>query len=246
MKLRTLIIDDEPIALEKLKSYVSRVPFLELTAQCASGIEATNILGNNNIDLIFSDINMPDLNGLELVESLTNPPMIVFITAYSQYAVDSYKLNAIDYLLKPYSFSDFQRAANKAYDTYVLRNRNNANDKNVSDDTASVFVKVEGKYLRIQPDQIRYIKGYGEYLQLFLTTRERPVLTLSSFAAIREILPDSFIQTHRSYLVNINHISQVERSRLVMDCNTVIPISDSQKQTFHTYLHDHAIGSIKT
>lgn len=228
--------------MEKLKNYVERVPFLELAGHCSSGIEAISRMGADDIDLIFSDIEMPDLNGLDFVRSLTNPPMIVFITAYSQYAVDSYRLDAIDYLLKPYSFTDFQRSANKARDIYTLRHKSAEAGNANSDETSPIFVKVEGKYLRILPDEIRYIKGYGEYLQLYLTTRERPILTLSSFAAIRELLPDSFIQTHRSYLININHISQVERSRVVMDCDTEIPISDSQKQTFHAYLHDRAIG----
>lgn len=118
MKIKTLIIDDEPIALEKLKSYVGKVPFLELTGECESAMDAIKILSETQVDVIFTDINMPDLNGLEFVSSLSNPPIVVFITAYAQYAVESYKLAAVDYLLKPYGFADFQRSANKVLEFY--------------------------------------------------------------------------------------------------------------------------------
>ena len=189
MKLRTLIIDDEPIALEKLRSYVEKVPFLELAAACHSGIDAMAVLAAEKIDLIFTDIDMPDLNGMELAGSLADAPMIVFTTAYAQYAVDSYRLSAVDYLLKPYSFADFQRAANKAL---AQAQRDGADTQR---EAGSVFVKVDYRYVRVKLDDIRYIKGFGEYLQIFTTSQPEPMMTLSSFASmaqkLRHIRPHS-------------------------------------------------------
>ncbi len=120
MKIRTLVIDDEPIALDKLRAYVEKVPFLELSGACRSGLEAINFLSDNEVDVIFTDINMPDMSGMEFIGSLTKVPMVVFITAYADYAVDSYRFSAVDYILKPYSFADFQRAANKVLDRFNL------------------------------------------------------------------------------------------------------------------------------
>lgn len=245
MKLRTLIIDDEPIALEKLRNYVGKVPFLELVGAAHNGIEATSIITNQQVDVVFTDINMPDMSGMDFIASLTSQPLVVFITAYSDYAVESYKLSAVDYLLKPYGFTDFQRAANKVLEQYKLRTERGS----VSPETSaissvgdSIFVKVDYRYVRVKLFDIRYIKGYGEYLQIFTTGSSAPLLTLSSFNSIKEKLPSNFIQVHRSYIVNMNAIESISKNRIVMDADTYIPIGDSYKDTFLTYLNTHAIG----
>lgn len=235
MKLRTLIIDDEPIALEKLRSYVEKVPFLELVASCRNGMEALDFMSGTDIDVVFTDINMPDLNGLDFVESLTVAPMVVFTTAYAEYAVDSYRLQAVDYLLKPYGFKEFQRAANRVFDHF------SAKRKTVSADD-SIFVKVDYRFVRVKLSDIRYIKGYGEYLQIYLEGVSAPLLTLSSFAAVMENLSDNFLQVHRSYIVNMNRVGQISRSRIVMDADTYIPVGDSYKNGLQEYLSTHAIG----
>ena len=237
MKLRTLIIDDEPIALEKLRSYVEKVPFLELAAACHSGIDAMAVLAAEKIDLIFTDIDMPDLNGMELAGSLADAPMIVFTTAYAQYAVDSYRLSAVDYLLKPYSFADFQRAANKAL---AQAQRDGADTQR---EAGSVFVKVDYRYVRVKLDDIRYIKGFGEYLQIFTTSQPEPMMTLSSFASMAQKLSDSFLQVHRSYIVNMDHVEQVGRNRLVMTDGEHIPVGDSYKSALSDYLRSRSVGS---
>ena len=237
MKLRTLIIDDEPIALEKLRSYVEKVPFLELAAACHSGIDAMAVLAAEKIDLIFTDIDMPDLNGMELAGSLTDAPMIVFTTAYAQYAVDSYRLSAVDYLLKPYSFADFQRAANKAL---AQAQRDGADTQR---EAGSVFVKVDYRYVRVKLDDIRYIKGFGEYLQIFTTSQPEPMMTLSSFASMAQKLGDSFLQVHRSYIVNMDHVEQIVRNRLVMTDGEHIPVGDSYKSALSDYLRSRSVGS---
>lgn len=237
MKLRTLIIDDEPIALEKLAGYVAKVPFLELVASCQGGFEALDYLADNEVDLIFTDISMPDLSGMEFVRSLARVPMIVFTTAYQEYAVDSYRLSAVDYLLKPYGFADFQRAANKALDLFRSRRPSEATPA-----PGPLFVKVDYHYVRVLPEEIRYIKGYGEYLQIYLDEARQPLVTLSSFAAVRDRLPESFLQVHRSYIVNMDRISTIERGRIFMDPETIIPIGESYKGDFQQYIATHSIG----
>ena len=209
MKLRTIVVDDEPIALEKLSAYARKVPFLELIGAYSSACEAMAVLTSPEItvDLMFTDINMPDLSGLDLISTLPSPPMVVFTTAHAQYAVESYRLAAIDYLLKPYSFADFQRAASRAL------------------------------------ERLRYIKGYGEYLQLYVEGNASPLLTLSSFAAISDRLSASFLQVHRSYIVNMDCVEQISRGRIIMDADTYIPVGDSYKTALQQWLRDHSVGT---
>ncbi|MBD5345742.1 MAG: response regulator transcription factor [Bacteroides sp.] len=248
--LRTLIIDDEPIALEKLRNYVDKLPFLELTGACRDGVEAARFLAETPVDLVFTDINMPDLNGLELVESLHGKaPMIVFTTAYAQYAVDSYKLAAVDYLLKPYSFADFQRAASKAYaiaqrDSLSAQQAAPPAEPATQATSDSLFVKIDYRYVRINTADIRYIKGYGEYLQIFVTNQPAPLITLSSFSAIAGKLPANFLQIHRSYIVNMNHVEHIVRNRVVMGADEYLPIGDSYKNTLTSWLRGHTVGPV--
>lgn len=247
MKLRTLVIDDEPIALEKLRSYASKVPFLELVGACRNGIEATDVAMKEKVDLVFTDINMPDMSGMDFVASLTNPPLVVFITAYAEYAVDSYRLSAVDYLLKPYGFADFQRAANKALEQYSLRaSKADAADVEAKASAGAdkcIFVKVDYRYVRVSLDDISYIKGYGEYLQIYTAGNPSPLLTLSSFSAIKEKLPANFLQVHRSYIVNMNAIDSISKNRVIMDADTYIPVGESYKEAFLAYLSAKSIGS---
>lgn len=230
MSIRTLIIDDEPIALEKLKSYTEQIPALYLEKECSDGLEALNYLNEHDVDLIITDINMPDLNGVDLIKSLKGSPFVIFITAYSEFAVDSYSVSAVDYLLKPYSFVDFSRAVNKVVERFQAKKKGGMEYRD------SLFVKVDHRLMRVEIPSIRYIKGYGEYLQIFIEDKSHPIVTLSSFASIKEKLPDNFIQVHRSYIVNVNHIEVVDRKRIVMDKDTEIPVGDSYKNMLQDYL----------
>lgn len=241
MKLRTLIIDDEPIALEKLKNYVQKTGFLELVCACDSPSAALDYLSAQNVDVIFTDINMPDLNGLEFVSTLRSKPMVVFITAYPQYAVESYKVSATDYILKPYSFADFQRAANKVFD---LAQKSKSAMASVSS-SEPLFIKTDYRYIKVNPADIRYIKGYGEYLQIYLVGSDNPLLTLSNFSSILKRLPSQFLQIHRSHIVNMDRAEIVERNRVVMDKDTYLPVSDSYKSAFQEYLSSRSIGKNK-
>lgn len=240
MRLKTIIIDDEPDALDKLQSYAKRIPFLELVAKCNGTSEALEYMSDHDVDLIFTDIEMPDVNGVSFIESLTQRTMVVFITAYPEYALDGFRLSAVDYIVKPYSLPDFQRAANKALEVYQSRHPHQP----MRTENDSIFVKTETRFERFFLRDIRYIKGYGEYLQLYIKDRPRPVLTISSFAAIMDRLSPEFIQVHRSYIVNVNHIEKVERSRVIMDADTYIPVGNIYRDDFFRYLLSHAVGKV--
>lgn len=247
MKLRALIIDDEPLALEKLSSYVEKVPFLELVAKCMSAVDAIAVMSAEPIDVIFTDINMPDLSGMEFVNSLSSSPMVVFITAHASYAAESYRVSAVDYLLKPYGFADFQRAANKVLEQYSLRHpKTESSNADAPRHDGSLFVKIDYRYIRISLSDITYIKGYGEYLQIFTAGNPSPYVTLSSFAAIREKLSPNFLQIHRSYLVNMDAVERIERSRIVMEEDTWLPVGDSYKTVLQDYLASHSVGQKKS
>lgn len=242
--LNTIIIDDEPMALEKMKFYVEKISFLNLAGVFSSAIDATEALNSGDIDLVITDINMPDFNGIELIKSLETTPMVIFTTAHSQYAVESYKLSAIDYLLKPFSFGDFSRATHKAlrFHTSINEKHQTAEDNPIPDQ--SIFIKTDYKYVRVDFNDIQYIKGYGEYLQIFLLSSTSPLVTLSSFSAIKKRLPGFFIQVHRSYIVNMNHVAQIDRNRLHIVPDNYIPVSDGFKPAFQKYLSSHSIGRI--
>jgi DNA-binding LytR/AlgR family response regulator len=249
--IRTLIIDDEPIALEKLHNYVAKTPFLTLAGECRDGFEALEFTAANEVDLIITDINMPDLNGLEFIRTLDPKPMAIFTTAHPQYALESYSVSAVDYLLKPFGFADFHRAVQKAqalHDALAIKRGSyhvsHHEEERGTGQPESLFVKVDYRYVRVSLADIRFIKGYGEYLQIFVRGKSAPLVTLSSFAAVRERLTEDFLQVHRSYIVNMNHVEQIERSRLIMDAENVIPVSDSFKQAFQQYLATRAVGKI--
>lgn len=241
MKLKTLIIDDEKFALEKLQIYVKSIPFLELVAACSGTTEALSYLGNENVDVIFTDIDMPDINGIRFVESLPNRPYIVFITAYSEYAVDGFRLSATDYLMKPYDLADFQRAANKVLEAYK---KDNTRPAAAHADSNSLFIKVENKFIRLDMANIRYIKAFGEYLQVFAEERKCAYMTLGSFNDIMRHLNRNFVQVHRSYAVNMDKIVRIEKNRIVMDEETYIPVSDTYRQSFINYLQSRSVGKL--
>ena len=216
-------------------------PQLDLIGACDSSFEAMEFVNKGDVDLIITDINMPDLNGLDFVKTLKNPPMVIFITAYADYAVESYSVSAVDYLLKPYGYVEFSRAVHKAAEAFALR-KVAATPSERKEDADSIFFKVDYRYVRVSLSDIRYIKGYGEYLQVYVEGEKNPIVTLSSFAAIKERLTDSFLQVHRSYIVNMKRVEQIERSRVVMDADTYIPVGESYKTAFQEYLARHSAG----
>lgn len=237
MMIKCLIIDDEPIALEKLSNYVDRVPYLELQGRCSSAHEASAFMEDNKVDAIFIDVNMPDMNGLEFVRSLTEPPLVVFVTAYSDYAVESYKVRAVDYLLKPYGFEDFQRAACNLKKQYELVC--NGKDKKGSE-PESIFMKVDYRYVRVVLNDILYIEGMNEYLRVHIRNSD-PILVHTTFKQMNECLPSNFVQIHRSYVINMDQMLEVERSMVLMSNGTRLSVSDGNKEAFMQYLAQHSL-----
>jgi DNA-binding LytR/AlgR family response regulator len=233
--IQVLAIDDEPLALQQLASYIEKIPFLHLVAQCQSALEARRIMESEMVDAIFVDINMPDLNGMDFVRSLAAPPLVVFTTAYSEYAIDGFKVNAIDYLLKPFGLDDFRRAANKVKAQYDLLNT--ATVSTVDEDDA-LFLKTEYKVVRINVRDIRYVEGMSEYLRIYLQGQSKPLIVLLSMKKLEERLPaHTFMRIHRSYIVNLKKIQEVNKNRVIMDSDTYLPIGDMYKEAFNDYIN---------
>lgn len=234
--IRILVIDDEPLALQQLAAYATKIPYFEIVGQCLSAIEAREIMDNEQVDAIFVDINMPDINGMDFVRSLAAPPIVVFTTAYSEYAVDGYKVDAVDYLLKPFSLDDFRRAAMRVKKRYELENTPLPSSNN--DD---LFLKTDHRVVRVDLSTIRYIEGMSEYLKVHITG-QRPLIVLLSMKKMEEHLPPHFLRIHRSYIVNMRQVQEVTKNRIVMDADTYLPIGDIYKESLGKYLEDKYLG----
>jgi DNA-binding LytR/AlgR family response regulator len=231
--IRCIAIDDEPLALRQIADYIKKTPFLELVGQCESALEAVAFLEHNQVDLMFVDINMPDLSGMDFVKSLENPPLVVFVTAYSEYALEGFRVDAADYLLKPISYVDFLKSANKVKSWLETHHKKSVEIKSNKE---FLFIKSEYKILRINFDDIKYIEGMSEYIKIHLTN-SKPIMTLLSMKSIEEQLPsDRFMRVHRSYIVSLDKISVIERSRIIFDGTVYIPISDQYKAKFQSYI----------
>ena len=239
MNIRCLAVDDEPLALRQLVSYIEKVPFLELTAQCHSAVEARDVLNREAVDVLFCDINMPDLNGMEFVKSLQAPPLIVFTTAYSEYAVEGFRVDAVDYLLKPFGLQDFQRAANRVRER--LQPQPQQPQADTPDDDV-LFVKTDYRVVKVHISDIRYVEGMSEYLKLHLDSQPKPIITLLAMKTLEERLPRNFMRIHRSYIVNLDRIVEVNKNRVILDADTYLPVGDSYKEQFTAYLNQKFLG----
>ena len=237
--IKCLVIDDEPLALQQLASYVEKIPYFTLVAQCHGAVEAREIIDRERVDAICVDLNMPDINGMDFVKQLSAPPIVVFTTAYSEYAVDGYKVDAVDYLLKPFGLDDFKRAATKVKKRYELEN--NAAAQQPADDDDSIFLKTEHRVIRANIADIRYVEGMSEYLKIYIEG-QRPIIMLLSMKKLEERLPSYFMRIHRSYIVNMKKVSEVSKSRVAIDADTVLPVGDIYKESLMQYLSDRSLG----
>lgn len=245
--IKCIIIDDEPLAVVQLEKYVERVPFMECVASCNSASEALEALSRSSVDVMFVDINMPDINGMQLVRSLPDPPMVVFTTAYSEYAVEGFKVNAVDYLLKPIAFDDFLRAANKVNGMYALRNAQTVPAEPAQADAGvcgdCLFVKSDYRILRVPIESIVYVESMSEYVRIYVDGQPKPIISLLSMKKVEEALPsDSFMRVHRSYIVNLNKVKEVSKMRIVYDGDVYVPIGDMYKDIFFEYIDKHFVG----
>ena len=237
-KIRCAVVDDEPLALGLMASYVKKTPFLELVGSYSSAVQAMQEMHDNPVDLIFLDIQMPELNGLDYSRMISPQTRVVFTTAFNQYALDGYKVNALDYLLKPISYPDFLLAANKAQEWFRLVEQSQQSEKKENqDEKLSIFVKSDYKLIRIELKNILYVEGLKDYVKIYEENTGRPVISLMSMKAMEEILPaDRFMRVHRSYIVQKEKIRIIEHNRIVFG-NTYIPIGDSYKQAFQDFLN---------
>ena len=233
MKLRTIAIDDEPLALRLVSDYIGKTPFLELVGTFDNPLDAIDFLSTESADLIFVDIQMPDLTGIEFARSLEKAPKIIFTTAYEKYALEGFKLNAIDYLLKPFSYEEFLKAAQKARKQSELES---SVLPSIEANSQFLFLKSEYKIRRINFNDILYIEGLKDYIKVYTTGEDKPVLSLNSIKSLEQKLPeDQFMRVHRSFIVNLNKIDTIERSRIIFG-KTYIPVSDQYKDKFQEYL----------
>ena len=220
MTLTCAIIDDEPLAISLLESYVDKTPFLRLTAKFNSALEALPVLSAQPVELLFLDIQMPELSGMEFSRILEADTRIIFTTAFEQYALDSYKVNALDYLLKPISYPDFLKAA----------------------EIESIFIKTEYKQVQVELRKILYIEGLKDYVKIFIEDEPHPILSLMSMKSLEEMLPASrFIRVHRSFIVQPEKIKVIERNRIVFG-KEYIPISDNYKPRLVEFLAQRSLN----
>lgn len=238
--LSCAIVDDEPLALDLLETYVEKTPFLQIKGKYASAVEAMKGLQEQPVDLLFLDIQMPELDGLEFSHMVIPETRIIFTTAFEQYALDSYRVNALDYLLKPISYRDFLEASNKALQWFELKNAAEGTVDSAGDDEY-IYVKSEYKLIQISLKDILYIEGLKDYVKIYVETEARPIMSLMSLKSLEERLPTScFLRVHRSYIVQKSKIRLIDRGRIVFG-KEYIPISDSYKQDLQTYLNNKTI-----
>jgi len=242
VKLRCIAVDDEPLALNIIEDYIRQIDYLEYLSGFDNPLEAIAYLKNHNVDLLFLDIQMSKLTGIQLLEVIKNKPFVIFTTAYEKYALQGYELDVLDYLLKPISFERFVKAVDKAYERIKLKlsNAEPIEKTLISNPKESyLFVKSGNKLQKIELDDIFYIEGMSEYLKI--VTSDGNVLVLQNFANLASVLPkETFIRVHKSYMVSIDKIENIERNRIkIMD--KLIPISDTYKKTFYDVLNNKRI-----
>jgi DNA-binding LytR/AlgR family response regulator len=231
--MKCLVVDDEPLAQQVIEDFIKRVPFLEFAGKCSSAMEAMDIMQNNPIDLLFLDINMPVVRGIDMIASLPVRPLFILTTAYSEYAVESYSLNATDYLLKPVPFDRFISAVNKAYEIFTLRKQAKEGHAVRSEVPPAdhFFVRANYQNVRISYEEIQFIEGLKDYVRIHLAGK-KTVMTLQTMKNMTEMLPQQrFVRIHKSFIVNLSQIDAVERNRVFIG-EKRIPVGDGYKEEF--------------
>ncbi|TRZ42150.1 LytR/AlgR family response regulator transcription factor [Robertkochia solimangrovi] len=236
-ELNCIVVDDEPMALDLIESYVLKTPFLKLAGKCNNAFEAMQLLKEENIDLIFMDIQMPDLNGLDFSRTLKGKARLIFTTAFDQYAIEGYKVDALDYLLKPFDYTEFLAAASKALDWYQITERNNQDSGGERKPAKEyLFVRSEYRQLKIRIDDILYFEGLKDYIKIYLKDQQKPILTLKSLKSIFEELPEKrFMRIHRSFVIALDKIDEIERNQVVIQGKR-ITVSESYRDDFQEYI----------
>lgn len=228
--IRCIAVDDEPLALDLIEDNIKKVSFLSLTAKCLSAQQALEVMQQHDIDLMFLDIEMPDISGIQLLRSLNHQPAVILITAYEKYALKSYDFDVVDYLLKPVEFERFLKAANKASE-YISYTTSKQQPTTGANDVEHIFVRSEHKIIRISVSDIAYIEGLKDYVKIY-TTGPKPILSLNSLKYLEELLPaKDFVRVHRSYIISLKHIDYISRSSVFV-CKKNIPVSTLYRDSF--------------
>jgi DNA-binding LytR/AlgR family response regulator len=244
MIINCIAVDDEPLALGLVCAFIEQTPFLNLIGRYSSAVEALVGLQDQKVDLIFLDIQMPNLNGMELARVLdsrgANKPRIIFTTAYNQFAIEGYRVDALDYLLKPFNYEEFLHASNKALSYFELVNRSNSAATTTATEPAEeeeyLFLKIEYQLVRIALNEIMYIEGLKDYVKIYLQDKEKPLLSLTSLKALEEKLPSKrFMRVHRSFIVSLNKINSITRNALQIG-KVNITVGDQYKEAFGVFL----------
>ncbi len=232
MVLNCWIVDDEPLAVSLLESYVNKVPFLKLTGKFSNALSAMQNIATEKVDVLFLDIQMPEVNGMDFAHTISNNTRVIFTTAFSEYAVEGYRVNALDYLLKPFSFEEFVAAAKKAYSWFEIVQQKSIPDIEKTRENVGIFVKSEYKYLHILYDDVLYIEGLKDYVKIYTQDSLKPILSLMSLKQLEEDLPfGNFVRVHRSYIINVDKISSINKNRIIID-KKQIPIGETYKKQF--------------
>ena len=241
IKITCVIVDDEPMALNLVESYVEKTPFLSLKKKCSSAIEAMEFIKKEPVDLLFLDIQMPDLTGLEFSKMLPKETRVIFTTAFDQYALEGFKVEALDYLLKPFDYAEFLAAANKANTWFELVKGKDKRKSIISDEKEFLFVKSEYKQLRIKLADVLYFEGLKDYIKIWLKGNPKPILTLMSLKSLEEELPDTqFMRVHRSFIVSLNNIDVIERSQIIIN-EQRITVSEQYKPKFIEFINNNSL-----
>lgn len=240
-KISCIIVDDEPMALNLVESYVAKTPFLDLKKKCSSAMEALEFIKNEPVDLLFLDIQMPDLTGIEFSKMLPKETRVIFTTAFDQYALEGFKVEALDYLLKPFDYAEFLAAANKAQTWFELIKGNNKQE--ISEEKEFLFVKSEYKQLRIKLADVLYFEGLKDYIKIWLKNNPKPILTLMSLKSLEEELSEThFMRVHRSFIVSLKNVEVVERSQIIIN-EQRITVSEQYKPKFLEYINQNSLDS---
>lgn len=240
-KVTCIIVDDEPMALNLVESYVEKTSFLELKQKCSSAIEAMEFIKETPVDLLFLDIQMPDLTGLEFSKMLPKESRVIFTTAFDQYALEGIKVEALDYLLKPFDYAEFLIAANKASTWFSMVKGKHENI--TSEEKEFLFVKSEYKQLRIKLSDVLYFEGLKDYIKIWLKDNPKPILTLMSLKSLQQELPESkFMRIHRSFIVSLKNIEEIERSQIIIN-NKRITVSEQYKPKFLEFVNNNSFNS---
>ena len=240
--LRCFVVDDEPLAVKMLENYIARTPFLELVASFTDPVLALSEMRTQAPDLVFLDIQMPDLSGMELSRMIPDGTRIIFTTAFKQYAFESYEVSALDFLLKPIRYQKFLEAAEKAREWFTLKEAAAATPVSAPEAKSSTFFKVDGALRKVEYDDILFVEGMKDYVMVYLASQRQPLVTHVTMKAMEEMLPAGFMRIHRSFIVALDKVSSVSGTGDVKVGDRLLHVSDAYRDAFDTYLREHSIA----